>query len=46
LKKLNLKTDLYGGEPESAHELAILDVENAKATKSGKMRAMLLERAV
>ena len=46
LKKLSLKTNIYGGEPESHHELVILDVENAKATKNSKMRGMLLQKAV
>ena len=38
LKKLNLKTNLYGGDPDSMHELTILDVENGKTTKNSKMR--------
>ena len=38
LKKLNLKTNLYGGDPDSMHELIILDVENSKTTKNSKMR--------
>jgi hypothetical protein len=46
LKKLSLKTNIYGGDPESQHEQVILDVENAKATKNSKMRVMLLEKAV
>ena len=43
---MSLKTNIYGGEPESQHELIILDVENAKTTKNLKMREMLLEKAV
>jgi len=46
LKQLNLKTNLYGGDPESPHELIILDVENAKTTKNAKMRETLLDKAV
>lgn len=46
LKKLQLKTNIYGGEPDSGHELALLDVENAKTTKNTRMRAMLLDKAV
>jgi hypothetical protein len=46
LKKLSLKTNIYGGDPESAHELAILDLENAKSTKNSRMRCMLLDKAV
>lgn len=46
LKKLSLKTNIYGGDPESVHELIILDVENAKTTKNNKMREMLLDKAV
>jgi hypothetical protein len=46
LKKLTLKTNIYGGDPDSQHELIILDVENAKTTKNLKMREMLLEKAV
>jgi hypothetical protein len=46
LKKLSLKTNIYGGDPESVHELVILDVENAKTTKNSKMRQMLLDKAV
>ena len=46
LKKLNLKTNLYGGDPDSMHELIILDVENAKTTKNSKMRETLLDKAV
>jgi len=41
-----LKTNIYGGDPESVHELVILDVENAKTTKNSKMRQMLLDKAV
>ena len=46
LKKLTLKTNIYGGDPESVHEQVILDVENAKTTKNSKMRQMLLDKAV
>ena len=46
LKKLSLKTNIYGGDPESVHEQIILDVENAKTTKNPKMRQMLLDKAV
>lgn len=46
LKKLSLKTNIYGGDPESVHEQVILDVENAKTTKNQKMRQMLLDKAV
>lgn len=46
LKKLNLKINLYGGEPENPTDLIILDVENAKTTKNGKMRQTLLDKAV
>ena len=46
LKKLSLKTNIYGGDPESVHEQVILDIENAKTTKNSKMRQMLLDKAV
>ena len=46
LKKLNLKTNLYGGEPDSVTDQIILDVENAKTTKNAKMRQTLLDKAV
>ena len=46
LKKLSLKTNLYGGDPDSMHELIILDVENAKTTKNSKMRETLLDKAI
>ena len=46
LKQLNLKTNLYGGEPDSVQELIILDVENAKTTKNQKMRETLLDKAL
>jgi hypothetical protein len=46
LKKLNLKTNLYGGEPESVTDQIILDVENAKTTKNAKMRQNLLDKAI
>lgn len=46
LKKLNLKTNLYGGGSESIHELIILDVENAKTTKNAQMRETLLKKAL
>ena len=46
LKKLSLKTNLYGGDPDSMHELIILDVENAKTTKNAKMRETLLDKAI
>ena len=46
LKKLSLKTNLYGGDPDSMHELIILDAENAKTTKNAKMRETLLDKAI
>lgn len=46
LKKLSLKTNLYGGDPDSMHELIILDVENAKTTKNARMRETLLDKAI
>jgi len=46
LKKLSLKTNLYGGDPDSMHEMIILDVENAKTTKNVKMRETLLDKAL
>jgi hypothetical protein len=41
-----LKTNLYGGDPDSMHDVIILDVENAKTTKNGKMRETLLDKAI
>lgn len=46
LKKLSLKTNLYGGDPETVHEQILIDVENAKATKTVKGRQTLLGRAL
>ena len=46
LKKLSLKTNLYGGEPENPQDQIILDVENAKTTRNVKMRQTLLDKAV
>jgi hypothetical protein len=46
LKKLSLKTNLYGGEPENPQDQILLDVENAKTTKNVKMRQTLLDKAV
>jgi hypothetical protein len=46
LKKLQLKTNLYGGDPESVQEQILVDVENAKSTKNVKMRQTLLGRAL
>ncbi len=46
LKKLSLKTNIYGGDPESIQEQIILDVENAKTTKNTKMRETLLDKAL
>ena len=46
LKKLDLKTNLYGGDPETAQDQLILDVENAKTTRNAKMRETLLDKAL
>mmetsp|Transcript_32605 Transcript_32605/g.49859 ORF Transcript_32605/g.49859 Transcript_32605/m.49859 type:complete len:138 (+) Transcript_32605:170-583(+) len=46
LKKLDLKTNLYGGDPETVQEQIILDVENAKTTRNQKMRETLLDKAL
>jgi hypothetical protein len=46
LKKLDLKTNLYGGDPETVQDQIILDVENAKTTRNGKMRETLLDKAL
>ena len=37
---------MYGGDPDSMHELTILDVENAKTTKNSKMKQTLLGKAL
>lgn len=46
LKKLSLKTNLYGGESENPLDQIILEVENAKTTRNSKMRSTLLDKAV
>ena len=46
LKKLSLKTNLYGGESENPQDQIILEVENAKTTRNIKMRETLLDKAV
>lgn len=46
LKKLSLKTNVYGGDPDTVHEQIILDVENAKTTRNVKMRETLLDKAL
>lgn len=46
LKKLSLKTNLYGGDPDNIQDQIVLDVENAKTTKNQKMRETLLEKAL
>jgi hypothetical protein len=46
LKKLDLKTNLYGGDPETVQDQIILDVENAKTTRNQKMRETLLGKAL
>lgn len=46
MKKLQLKTNLYGGDPENLQDQIIVDVENAKSTKNSKMRETLLEKAL
>jgi len=46
LKKLDLKTNLYGGDPETVQDQIILDVENAKTTRNQKMRETLLDKAL
>jgi hypothetical protein len=33
LKKLDLRTNLYGGDPETVQDQLVLDVENAKTTR-------------
>jgi hypothetical protein len=34
MKKLDLKTNLYGGDPETIQDQIVLDVENAKTTRN------------
>ena len=34
MKKLDLKTNLYGGDPETVQDQVVLDVENAKTTRN------------
>ena len=46
MKKLELKTNLYGGDPETVQDQVILDVENAKTTRNQKMRETLLDKAL
>ena len=46
MKKLELKTNLYGGDPETIQDQIILDVENAKTTRNQKMRETLLDKAL
>jgi len=47
MKKLELKTNLYGGDPETVQDQIILDVENAKTTtRDAKMRETLLDKAL
>lgn len=46
LKKLQLKTNLYGGDPDNMQDQIIIDVENAKSTKNAKMRETLLGKAL
>ena len=46
MKKLDLKTNLYGGDPETIQDQIILDVENAKTTRNQKMRETLLDKAL
>ena len=46
LKKLDLKTNLYGGDPDTVHDQLILDIENAKTIRSQKMRETLLDKAL
>ena len=46
LKKLQLKTNLYGGDPDNIQDQIIIDVENAKTTKNQKMRETLLGKAL
>ncbi len=46
LKKLQLKTNLYGGDPDNLQDQIIIDVENAKTTKNAKMRETLLGKAI
>lgn len=46
LKKLQLKTNLYGGDPDNIQDQIIIDVENAKSTKNSKMRETLLGKAL
>jgi hypothetical protein len=45
-KKLSLKTNLYGGDPDNIQDQIIIDVENAKTTKNSKMRETLLGKAL
>jgi hypothetical protein len=46
LKKLQLKTNLYGGDPDNIQDQIIIDVENAKTTKNSKMRETLLGKSI
>jgi hypothetical protein len=50
MKKLQLKTDLYGGGPSTVQDQIIFDVESAKTSaktaKSQKMRETLLDKAL
>ena len=46
IKKLQLKTNLYGGDPDNVQDQIIVDVENAKSTKNVKMRETLLGKAL
>ena len=46
LKKLQLKTNLYGGDPDNIQDQIVVDVENAKSTKNTKMRETLLGKAL
>lgn len=46
LKKLQLKTNLYGGDPDNIQDMIVIDVENAKTTKNSKMRETLLGKAL
>lgn len=46
LKKLSLKTNLYGGDPDNVQDQIIIDVENAKTTKNQRMRETLLSKAL
>ena len=46
MRKLQLKTDLYGGGPSTVQDQIIFDVESAKTAKSAKMRETLLDKAL